>query len=105
MNRTKGVSFDAVLKRQLRDKEIRIAFEERRFYLQVARLVADLRARSGMSQARLAKTAGVTQPLIARLERGDQRRTPTFETLFKILKALGYQLAISIHPDKHARAA
>jgi transcriptional regulator with XRE-family HTH domain len=58
-----------------------------------------------MSQAQLAKAARVTQPLIARLEKGDQRRTPTFETLFKILKALGHRLQISIHPDRHARAA
>ncbi len=102
MKKVKGVSLDAVLARQLKDKEIRFGFEERRFYLQVARLVANLRSKAGLSQAELAKAAKVSQPLIARLERGDQRRTPTFDMIYKILTALGYRLEISVHRERHA---
>ena len=105
MKRTKGVGLDAVLTRQLKDNEIRLGFEERRFYLQVARLISDLRAKAGLSQADLARAAAVSQPLIARLEKGDQRRTPTFDTIFKILKALGYRLEISVRPEKRKVAA
>lgn len=100
MKKTKGVSLDVVLARQLKDEEIRLGFEERRFYLQVARLVSDLRAKAGLSQSELAQSAGVSQPLIARLEKGDQRRTPTFDTIYKILKALGYRLEINVRPNK-----
>ena len=70
MKKSKGVSLEAILARQLKDRELKILFDERRFYLQIAHLVADLRARTGMSQSALAKAAGVSQPLIARL-RGD----------------------------------
>jgi DNA-binding XRE family transcriptional regulator len=102
MKKSKSVSLDKVLDRQLKDVEVRLGFEERRFYLQVARLIADLRAKAGMSQALLAKAAGVSQPLIARLEKGDQRRTPTFDLIYKVLKALGYQMEISVKPQKRA---
>ena len=50
----------------------------------------------------LAKRAGVKQPLIARLEIGDQQRVPTFDTIYRILKALGYQLQINVAPEKKA---
>ena len=75
-----------------------MAFDEHRFYLQIAHLISDLREKVGMSQVELAKKAKVTQPLVARLEKGDQKRTPTFDTIFKILKALGYQMSIQIQP-------
>ncbi|MCC7443076.1 MAG: helix-turn-helix domain-containing protein [Bdellovibrionales bacterium] len=103
--RTTGVSLDTILERKLKDDEIRLGFDERRFYLQIARLVADLRAKSGLSQAQLAKAAAVSQPLIARLEKGDQRRTPTFDMVFKVLKALGYRLEIMVQPEKRGKAA
>ena len=99
-----GESFENVLGRQLKSKDFKLLFDERRFYLQVAHLVSELRARSGLSQADVADLAGVSQPLIARLERGDQQRAPTFDTLFKILKALGYSLEISVRPDKKRAA-
>lgn len=99
MRKSKSVGLDAILARQLKDEEIRLGFEERRFYLQVAHMVSNLRAKAGISQAELAHAAGVSQPLIARLEKGDQRRTPTFDTVFRILKALGYRLEISVRPD------
>jgi ribosome-binding protein aMBF1 (putative translation factor) len=105
MKKAKGVSLETILERQLKDDEVRIGFEERRFYLQVARIVADLRAKAGLSQTELAKAAKVSQPLIARLEKGDQRRTPTFDMVSKILKALGYRLEIRIQPEKSRRAA
>src|SRR4051812_10103939 len=100
----KGLSFEELLVKELKNKEVRLLFDERRFYLQVARLVSELRAKSGLSQVELAERAGVTQPLIARLEKGDHQRTPTFDTLFKILKALGYSMEISVRPSEKSAA-
>jgi DNA-binding XRE family transcriptional regulator len=96
MKKQKGISLGTVLKRQLKDKEFKFFFDERRFYLQFAHLVADLRERSGMSQAALAKAAGVSQSLIARLEVGDKKRAPSFHMVFKVIKALGYNMEISV---------
>jgi len=56
----------------------------------------EAREQKGISQKRLAEMSGLKQPAIARLER--MQTTPQIDTLFKILKPLGYTLAIV--PDK-----
>ena len=95
-----GLDFDDLLKKELKNKELKLLFDEHRFYLQVARLISELRAKSGLSQSELAGRANVSQPLIARLERGDRERKPTFDTMYKILKALGYSMTLSVKPEK-----
>ncbi len=100
MKKIKGISLEKILQRELKNHAIKILFDERRFYLQMARLISDLRMKSGMTQSELAKSANVSQPLIARLERGDQNRTPTFETIYKILRVLGYKMEINVLPLK-----
>ncbi len=101
----KSVTLNEVLARERKNDEFRLAFDERRFYLQIARLVSDLRARTGLSQAELARKARVSQPMIARLEKGDSRRTPKFDTVFRLIKALGYSLSIQIQREKRKSAA
>lgn len=102
--RMPGVSLETVLDRQLgKDSELRVLFDEKRFYLQVAHLVTSLRLKAGLTQAEVAKAAGVSQPLVARLERGDSRRTPTFDTIYRLLKVLGYQL--EIHATRRQKRA
>ncbi len=104
MNHRKGQTFEELLAKQLKNKEVKFLFDERRFYLQVAHLISELRVKAGLSQLELAKRARVSQPLIARLESGDRRRTPTFDTIFKILKALGYSLELSARADRKLAA-
>ena len=103
--KTKSVSLDDILAKELKSDEFRMAFDEHRFYLQIAHLIADLRSRSGLSQVELAKRAGVSQPMVARLEKGDSSRTPTFDTIFKVLSALGYTMSINVQKEKRRRAA
>ena len=52
----------------------------------------EARVQKGISQKRLAEMSGLKQPAIARLER--MGATPQIDTLFKVLKPLGYTLAI-----------
>jgi transcriptional regulator with XRE-family HTH domain len=47
---------------------------------------------AGLTQAELAERAGVTQSVIARLERGGN---PTFLTLERVLHAAGHRLQLS----------
>ncbi len=101
---TKKVALNDILAKELKNDEFRMAFDEHRFHLQIARLVSDLRSRAGISQAELAKKAKVSQPMIARLEKGDHRRTPTFDTIYKILKVLGYTMSIDVHREKRRAA-
>lgn len=107
MKKARGKDFDKVLQEKLKDDHFRFLYDQRRFYLEVAHMVAELRAKRALTQEELAKKAGVSQPMIARLEKGDQRRIPTFETLHKILHALGYTLELFAKEErgKSARAA
>ena len=60
----------------------------------------EAREQKGISQKRLAEMSGLKQPAIARLER--MQATPQIDTLFRVLKPLGYTLEIV--PDKKAKA-
>lgn len=103
--KTKAVGLDEILAKELKNNEFKILFDEHKFYLQIAHLISDLRAKNGLSQIELAKKAGVSQPMIARLEKGDHQRTPTFDTIFKILSALGYNMSINVEKAKKKKIA
>jgi len=59
----------------------------------------EARQQKGISQKHLAEMSGLKQSAIARLER--MQATPQIDTLFKVLKPLGYTLAIV--PDRNAQ--
>ncbi len=103
--KSKTVNLNDLLVKELENNEFRLRFDQHRFYLQVAHLVSDLRSSVGISQAELAKKAGLSQPMLARLEKGDSTRVPTFETVYKVLKALGYTMSIDIRKQRKTRAA
>ena len=65
-------------------------------HLKIARVIEELRIKANLTQSELAKRAGVSQPMIARLERGDQNRVPTLSTINKVLFALGYEADLVI---------
>jgi len=56
-------------------------------------LVRSARKSAGLTQTELAERAGVTQSVIARLERGGGN--PTFLTLERVLHAAGHRLELS----------
>jgi len=92
----KGISFDSFLKSKLKDKEFKLSFEEVKMHLKIARVVEELRINANLTQAQLAERANVSQPMIARIERGDQNRVPTLSTINKVLSALGYEVDLVI---------
>ncbi|MGH9000016.1 MAG: helix-turn-helix domain-containing protein [Acidimicrobiia bacterium] len=59
--------------------------------------IREVRESRRLSQEVLAEVAGVSQPNLSAYERG--RRTPTADTLNRILVACGYQLAASDGED------
>ena len=94
----KRTTLDELIQKFSQDEEFVIGYKKRRLYLEIAHLIHDLREKVGLSQAEVARRAKVSQPMIARLENGDPRRTPTLETINRILAALGYQLVLEVKP-------
>jgi transcriptional regulator with XRE-family HTH domain len=89
------VALDAYLGKQLEGAEFRHHFEQRRLVHEVAIVVRSMREQAGLTQAQLARMVGVSQPMIARMERDLDQRTPRWETLRKVGLAPGKQLKLS----------
>lgn len=74
------------------DPEYRAALEELRPYEAIARQLVGFRIENGLSQAALARRCGVSQPAIARLERGEHE--PRLATLRRVAHALDAELVL-----------
>jgi transcriptional regulator with XRE-family HTH domain len=59
-----------------------------------AQLLADARARAGLSQRQLARKAGTAQSVVARIELGET--SPSWATLSRLLAAAGFTLAAAL---------
>jgi predicted transcriptional regulator len=79
---------------KLKDKTIRILFEEEKNKTEIARIIRTIRKETGLSQRQLAKMADTTQAVIARLESGMDRRMPSLMLLFRIMRALNATLEL-----------
>jgi HTH-type transcriptional regulator/antitoxin HipB len=64
----------------------------------VGSAVRAARRRAGLSQVELAERTGMTQPAIARLERG--LVSPTVITLDRVARALGAELVVDFEPGR-----
>lgn len=91
-----GISFNEVLKNDLKDPEFRKAFEEADMEVRLAVQIALARDRVHMSQVQLANKLGTKQQTVSRIERGGQNLT--LHTLWKISQAVKSKLVIELRP-------
>jgi ribosome-binding protein aMBF1 (putative translation factor) len=88
---------EELLAEQLRDDpEFRAEWERTALARAVAVAVVRYRAEHDLSQRDLAVQLGMTQPQVARLERGDVN--PSMDTLMRVAAGLGIELTIDIRP-------
>ncbi|MDP9184376.1 MAG: helix-turn-helix domain-containing protein [Actinomycetota bacterium] len=64
--------------------------------MDAGQIVRESRRRAGLTQRRLAELAGVSQPLLARIEGGVVQ--PTFDRLVGLVRACGLDLDIRVVP-------
>jgi ribosome-binding protein aMBF1 (putative translation factor) len=101
MSSKKLVSGDDVLARQVKDPAFRAERDATSLARAVAIEVVKYRADHELSQSALAKQLGVSQPVVARLERGDH--TPTWETLARLARTMGVEFLVEVHPTAGPR--
>ena len=80
--------------KMLHDSEIRMHYEQEKAKTHIAHAVKVSRTRAGLTQAQLAKKIGTTQSVIARLESGTDKRTPSLELLARIASACDAELQL-----------
>jgi transcriptional regulator with XRE-family HTH domain len=90
-----GVSHPDVIGKQLKDPEFRFHYEQRKLVHEVAIAVRAMRKQAGLTQAKLAAAVGVSQPMIAKVEKGIEQRAPRWEMIGRIYIALGKQMRLS----------
>ncbi len=73
----------------LKNKEIRIHYEEEKSKTEIAHAVRTARMKADLTQLQLAKAIGTTQSVIARLEGGTDKRVPSITLLSRIAGACG----------------
>ena len=86
-------SFRAYLKEQLKDPEVRQAYEEEGVFVELAIQTAHLRAQQGLSQRELARRLHTSQQTISRLE-SPRNGSLSLRTLVRLASALGKELQV-----------
>lgn len=81
-----------------KDKKFELAYEVETAKLKMADKLAELREKTGLTQAELAKRMKVSQQLISRIESGADNLT--IETLIKFFDTLGVCLRIDVEKRK-----
>jgi transcriptional regulator with XRE-family HTH domain len=64
--------------------------------MHAAQFVREARLRAGLTQRVLASRAGVSQPLVARIESG--KVEPSFERVLDLVRACGFDLDVRVVP-------
>jgi DNA-binding XRE family transcriptional regulator len=99
---------DRHLKKELKDKKFRKAFEIERTKVALAQRIAELRQDRNLTQVALAKKLGVSQQFISQIETGEEKNL-TLETLLRIAASLGRSIRISFIKtngrDSHLKVA
>lgn len=92
----KKLTLDAVIEAQKNnDPEFTKHYQNELLINEISKLVIKLRNAARLTQAELAKKAGTTQPVIARLESGTDSRVPSLALLARIASASHASLHIS----------
>lgn len=89
------ITLDEAIESELKNPEFAKHYQRELLANAIATMVVQLRQAAHLTQSELAKKAGTTQPVIARLEKGTEKRIPSLELLTRIATASNSRLNIS----------
>lgn len=83
------------------NSEFRQAYDELASEFEALSVLLDLRHSAGLTQADIAEKMGVSQPVVARIERSliTHKHVPSLATLRRYAKACGKRLVICFEPS------
>ncbi len=95
---------DAFLRRALKRKGFREAYDALEVEYALVRELLAARARAGLTQEQVAASMGTTKSAVSRLE-GVGKHSPSVKTLRKYARAIGYDVEIRLVPTDRRPAA
>lgn len=98
----KRTTLKETLKNELKDSDFSFHYKQEQAINDIARMIRNARLKLGFTQAQLAKRAGTTQTVVARLESGTDGRTPSLDLLGRLAHALRTQLCVDLRPETRA---
>jgi transcriptional regulator with XRE-family HTH domain len=95
------MTLDEAIKQELKQHpELVEGFQKELLINAISRMIVDIRRKACLTQIELARRANTTQPVIARLESGQDSRMPSLDLLSRIAAAAYAKLNISFIPIK-----
>lgn len=100
----KKITLDNIIRENLKDKEFAMHYQKELMLNAISKMITKIRKKAHLTQGQLAKKAGTTQPVIARLESGIDPRVPSLDLLARIAAASNMKLSISFEENRHRRS-
>jgi DNA-binding XRE family transcriptional regulator len=92
----KKITLDDVIKEnQDSDAEFAAYYQKELLINAISKMIVKLRKQAHLTQGELAKRAGTTQPVIARLESGVDTRMPSLDLIARIAAASNAHLVLN----------
>ena len=92
----KTSALESLRKRGMANEGFAEGYAAREAIIHAGRMIRDMRTGAGLTQAGLAKRAGMSQPEISRLEAGLGTQGPGVETLNRLAQACGMGLVMGM---------
>ncbi len=92
----KSSTLASLRKRGMRAKAFADGYAARDAIIHAGQMVRTMRLDAGLTQAELARNAGMSQPEISRLESGLGTQGPSVETLNRLVQACNFRLVIGM---------
>ena len=96
----KAITLNDYIGKKLKNSDFKSAYDRELLVNAIAKMTIDLRHSAKLTQQQLARKAGTTQAVIARLESGTDERIPSIDLLARIANASQATLNIS-YVEKH----
>ncbi len=90
----KTITLTKIIQNECKDPTFNEHFQRELLINEIAKMVIELRHNAKLTQHALADRAGTTQPVIARLESGNNSRVPSLELLTRLASATHTHLRI-----------
>lgn len=99
-----GISLEeAAIQLEKKHTGLRVAIDQYKEKVEMAKLLRNLREQEHVSQIELAEMANVPQSVISRIESSNSRTLPRFDLFTRLVSSLGYRITLGVEKRRISR--